>query len=60
MVETPVSRWDYREIIPVVKKGGWGGGEWERNLCVGFQISNRHANFTKTLGLWLMAFNSER
>lgn len=22
MVERPVSRWDYREIIPVVKKGG--------------------------------------
>ena len=26
MVERPVSRWDYREIIPVVKKGG-GGSE---------------------------------
>lgn len=26
MVERPVSRWDYREIIPVVKKGGGGGG----------------------------------
>lgn len=27
MVERPVSRWDYREIIPVVKKGGGGGSE---------------------------------
>ena len=24
MGERPVSRWDYREIIPVVKKGGGG------------------------------------
>ena len=30
MVERTVSRWDYREIIPVVKKGGGGGGRGGR------------------------------
>ena len=36
MVERPVSRWDYREIIPVVKKGGWGGGGGGKEVICGF------------------------